>query len=187
MKKAKLLLLILSLFCTPILAANSTHSTPASSHAATEGTSDSAITSNIKNKIAMDPSVSNLNISINTNKGVVKLSGATDTDNQAATLVQIAQATDGVSDVDTSDLKATESAQPFTDTVITAKVKGLFVAKRLFGKSDVPVMSINVETKDGVVYLTGTANDKIQASNAAKIAQSVKGVKRVVSHITVAS
>jgi osmotically-inducible protein OsmY len=47
-------------------------------------------------------------------------------------------------------------------------------------------MSIHVETNNGIVYLSGTADSKKQADNAIAIAQSVEGVKKVESSIKIA-
>jgi hyperosmotically inducible protein len=44
---------------------------------------------------------------------------------------------------------------------------------------------VDVDTNDGVVYLTGTANSEAQKSRATEIARSVTGVKRVVNNIDV--
>jgi hyperosmotically inducible protein len=85
----------------------------------------------------------------------------------------------GVKDVDTSNLQVKKSSQPFTDLVITAKVKGAFIREKLFGVEDITPMSISVETNNGIVYLTGTAETKEQIDNAVKIARSISGVKNV--------
>ncbi len=146
---------------------------------------DTAITAQIKNKIASESSLSHSEITVMTNKGVVVLTGTVDTNEQANRVVEIAQATAGVHDVDTTHLAVKDSTQPMTDMFITAKVKGKFIQEKLFGDKDIAVMSISVETKDGVVFLTGTADTKEQADNAVKIAKSVSGVKKVESSVKV--
>lgn len=149
--------------------------------------SDTAITGVIKAKIAADQTLSNTTIDVSTNNRVVKLSGSVKTDSDASELIQISQSVRGVNDVDTANLKVEDSSQPFTDMVITSKVKGLFIRERLFGKTDVPVMSINVETNNGIVSLTGTAESQKQADAALKLAQSVSGVKTVQSRVKIVS
>lgn len=145
--------------------------------------SDKDIVANIQQKISADSEVSNTNVNISSNKGEVNLSGTVDTDQQASTLVEIAQSTPGVDDVDTPDLKVKDSSQPMTDAYITAKVKGLFLREKLFSEKDIAAMSVDVETKDGVVHLAGTADSKAEIQNAIHLAKSVKGVKKVESHI----
>jgi len=151
--------------------------------------SDADITSNVKNKISATSSLSSSNIQVSTKDGVVKLSGKVDSIDQLTTVTELAQATTGVTDVDTSDVKITNetatSNQPFTDTLITAKIKGMFVQKQLFSNTDISSMSISVETTNGVVSLSGTADNQTQIDNAIKIAKSIKGVTEVKSTVTV--
>lgn len=147
---------------------------------------DTALTAQIKNKMAADPSLKHAEITVTTNNGVVVLTGTVDTNAQANSAVEIAQATPGVHDVDTTHLAVKGSTQPMTDMFITAKVKGKFIQEKLFGDKDVAVMSISVETKDGIVFLTGTVDTQEQAENAVKIAKSVSDVKKVESSIKVA-
>jgi hyperosmotically inducible protein len=146
---------------------------------------DASIQQDIKSKMAADKTVSDLNVQVETRQGVVFLTGVTPTDTEASTVVEIASSTPGVTDVDTSNLKTTKSEHPLNDAFITAKVKGEFVKNKLFGDRPVPVMSVSVETKNGVVFLTGTAETKQQAENAVRLAKAVKGVKRVTSKVTV--
>lgn len=147
---------------------------------------DSVITAKIKSKIALDPTISVFKVAVSTNNGVVTLAGTVDSDTDASALVQIASATAGVSDVNTLGLKIKNSTQPFTDTMITAKIKGVYIREKLMGK-DVPATSVSVETNNGIVYLSGTVETKEQADNAIKLAKSVKGVKQVESRLKIAA
>lgn len=73
-----------------------------------------------------------------------------------------------------------------SDALIAAKIKGLFVREEIFGKKDTSSpMAISVETKDGVVTLTGTAKDPKQLAQAVTLAKSVDGVKDVKSMVTI--
>jgi osmotically-inducible protein OsmY len=63
---------------------------------------DAVIIAKIESKIALDPSLSIFKISISSDNGIVKLSGHVNSDSDAAAAVQIAQSTDGVTDVDGS-------------------------------------------------------------------------------------
>ncbi len=62
-----------------------------------------------------------------------------------------------------------------SDTAITAKVKTLLAVE-----SDIP-MDISVTTTDNIVYLSGTVDTTIQANRVIEIAQSVDGVRDVIS------
>jgi len=72
-----------------------------------------------------------------------------------------------------------------SDSSLTANVKSAFVKEKLFGDADVSAFTISVETNDGVVHLTGTADNQVQADNAVKLAKAVAGVKSVVSDVTI--
>ncbi|WP_024868754.1 BON domain-containing protein [Pseudoxanthomonas suwonensis] len=67
-----------------------------------------------------------------------------------------------------------DSSQPVNDTWITTKVKSSLLAD-----SDVSGTRIEVDTVDGVVYLTGTAETQAQADKAKQIAQGIDGVSKV--------
>jgi len=150
-----------------------------------DGADDAAIQQEIMSKISQDPIVSSLGAKVESREGVAFLKGATRTDKEASRLVEIAESAAGVKEVDTSNLRVEKSEHPLDDTFITAKVKGVFAKNKLFGDAPVPVVSVNVETKNGVVYLTGTAKNQEQANNAVKLAKTVKGVKAVKSKIVI--
>lgn len=146
--------------------------------------SDTVITGKVKAKIAADPNVSVFKVGVTTRNGVVMLDGMVNSDTDASALIEMAQSVDGVRDVDTSQFKVKNSSQPFTDTVITAKVKGIYIREKLLGK-DVPAVNVGVETNNGVVYLSGSVANQEQATNAINIAKSVDGVKQVESRIKI--
>lgn len=145
--------------------------------------SDTAITGKIKAKIAGDPNLSVFNVNVSTEKGTVTLAGTVNSDTDAGALVEIVQSTEGVTDIDTSKLNVKNSKQPFADTVITAKVKGIYIREKLLGKN-VPA-TISVETNNGVVYLSGQVDNEEQKTNAIKLAKGISGVKNVESRLTV--
>lgn len=155
----------------------------AQTYAANKAT-DIVITGKIKAKIALDPAVSVFKTDVSTTQGVVFLSGQVNSDTDAAALIEIAQATDGVQDVNATQLTVNYSKQPFADIAITAKVKGILIREKIFGK-DVPATKVNVETNNGVVYLSGRVDTQQQATNAIYLAKSIDGVKQVESRIKV--
>lgn len=148
---------------------------------------DKTLTKNVQAVIAADPTVSKLPITITTVNGVVTLTGNVNTDEEASSLIQDASSVVGIKDVDASKMVVKQSTQPYTDTVITAKVKGAFIREQLFGDKTVPMMSISVETTNGTVYLTGTADNQAQADEAVTIAKSVDGVNSVKTTVQVKS
>ena len=79
--------------------------------------------------------------------------------------------------------RATEkTGEVVTDAAITSAVKTKFLAE-----SGVPGTTINVDTNNHVVTLTGTVKSKAEAEKAMAIARDTKGVKRVVNHLKVAA
>lgn len=146
--------------------------------------SDSVITAKIKSKLLVDPSLSAFKVDVTTNSdGVVTLSGNVNSDTDAIALIQMAQSTDGVTDVDASGVTVKESKQPFADLVITAKVKGIFIRENVLKQ---PADNINVETNNGVVYLSGNVLTQKTADDAVNLAKTIKNVKSVESRIKVA-
>lgn len=145
---------------------------------------DAKVTSSVKELIKRSKNLSKYDIKVTTNKGVVSLEGVVDSDSQASTLVEFAQSIIGVSDVDTSKLTVKDGTQPLADTFITAKIKGLMIREDLLGEKDIASMGTSIETKDGVVYITGLVDNKNQIDNAIEIIKkNVPEVKKVEYHV----
>ena len=77
------------------------------------------------------------------------------------------------------DLKA---AAAVDDAAITAKVKTAVI-----GEPGLSALKIDVDTKDGVVTLTGTVDSAAMKDRAQQVAQSVSGVRSVVDNLVVKS
>jgi osmotically-inducible protein OsmY len=76
---------------------------------------------------------------------------------------------------------ATAKAGPvMADSAITASIQTDFLKD-----PDLSVLKIDVDTKDGVVTLNGTAGNSDARSRAAKLASAIKGVKEVKNNLTV--
>ncbi len=146
--------------------------------------SDSAITAQIKAAFLKSSILSPFDIKVVTKNEIVFLSGIVDTDTQYSEAVSSAESTPGVKDVNADQLTVKGSSAPLQDTYITAKIKGAYTKASLQG-TDVSVINTHVETKDGVVYLSGTLANPQQMTNAIEIAKSVAGVKSVKSALTV--
>jgi osmotically-inducible protein OsmY len=70
--------------------------------------------------------------------------------------------------------------QKVDDATITSKVNAALAADK-----DLSAVKIDVDTKDGVVTLTGPAPTAEAASKATKLAKDVKGVTSVKNQLTV--
>lgn len=92
-----------------------------------------------------------------------------------------AEGSSSLSDLPKNIGAATENAVDYADdAMLTAKLKGLFLAEKGLDSLD-----ISVTSKDGVVQLSGMVDHQAQASLAEKIALQEKGVKSVVNKLTV--
>ena len=73
-----------------------------------------------------------------------------------------------------------ELARTADDATITSAVKMKFARDET-----VKAFSINVDTKNGAVTLTGEVSSQAEANRAVSLARSVEGVKDVTSNLTV--
>lgn len=81
---------------------------------------------------------------------------------------------------DTMARVKSETTQYIDDATVTARIKGKFAEDKTVG-----AMKIGVETKDGVVQLSGFTSRPTEKARALEIAQTVQGVKRVENDIIV--
>ena len=144
---------------------------------------DTSLTTKIKSKMVMDRDLSAIKVDISTTDGIVSLIG-TLTEPQVRALIELVSETDGVKEIDTSKLTVSQNTHSLKDTVITAKVKGLYVRYKLFDQASSHA-SVDIATNNAVVYLTGTLDSQKQADKAIEIARSVNGVDKVNSQIQV--
>jgi hyperosmotically inducible protein len=81
---------------------------------------------------------------------------------------------------DASRKGADKTGEVVTDAAITTAVKTKFLAD-----TKVPGLKIDVDTKDGVVTLTGTVKSAAEKAEAIRLANTTKGVKSVVDKLTI--
>jgi hyperosmotically inducible protein len=75
-----------------------------------------------------------------------------------------------------------ETAVVVDDAAITTKVKSA-----VFAEPGLKTLQINVDTKDGVVTLSGTVDTPVMKDRAMQIAQQVNGVRSVVDNLAIKS
>ena len=80
----------------------------------------------------------------------------------------------------TTERAAARSGEALSDAAITSEVKTKFLAE-----PGVSGLSIDVDTHNGVVTLSGTVKSKAEATKAMAMARESKGVKRVVNKLKV--
>lgn len=166
--------------------------------------SDPGITTAVKSKMAADDTVKAYQIDVDTQEGVVTLTGTVASTAARDRAVQLATETDGVTRVEdrltvnaaatmderaeaeghdaaaTAGSAADRAGEAITDASITAAVK-----TRLLADTDVAGLKIDVDTENSVVTLTGTVNTAAQKTEAGNIARDTTGVNRVVNNLRV--
>ncbi len=139
---------------------------------------DSAITAKVKAALVDDENIKSTDISVETEKAVVTLSGFVESQAQAEQAVKVAKGVEGVSSV-SDKLHVRDghekSAKGYAgDTATTSEIKAKLLADDI-----VPSRKVKVETTDGVVQLSGTVDSQAQIDRAESIAKAVDGVKSV--------
>ena len=143
--------------------------------------SDAEITSKLKAKFASDPELHNVaSIDADTIEGRVRLSGGVDTQAQKAEAEKLARNTEGVRSVD-NDIEVGGGrtiGQTTDDAVITSKVK-----TKLTGNMN--PFNVDVDTRHGVVTLTGRVETSTDKSTAERLARETAGVTSVKNELKV--
>jgi hyperosmotically inducible protein len=154
----------------------------ASSRTAGEQIDDATISTEVKGKLAGDPDVKAFGIDVDTVDGIVSLRGNVDTGSQRAETERIARTVKGVRGVKNElSVKSPETIGTHIDDAgITAAVKTAFATD-----PDVRALSIDVDTRDGVVTLSGRVGSAAERARAEDIARRTDGVKAVHNELTV--
>lgn len=155
-----------------------------SANKASDYMSDSAVTAKVKSALLEDKSITSSDISVETSKGVVTLSGFVGSQALSTRAVEIATQVEGVQSVsDKLQVKDNQSQSVGAyadDAVVTSTIKAKLLADDI-----VPSRKVKIETQDGVVLLSGKVDNKAQSDRAESIAKAVDGVKSVKNDLTV--
>jgi osmotically-inducible protein OsmY len=166
--------------------------------------SDAGITTRVKAKLTADDTVKAYQIDVDTKDQVVTLAGRVDTPAAKEQAVNIARGTKGVVNVvdslivapgETAGAAAREAGdraaatvgraadqagQAISDAAVTTAVKS-----KLLADTTVAGLKIDVDTKDGVVTLTGTVRSAAERDQAVRLARATDGVKDVIDRLKV--
>lgn len=155
------------------------------------------LTAKVQSKYFLDDLVKLRNIDVETQNGVVTLSGAVASDAERRQAVALARTTEGVRNV-TDRLKVDASAVVSSDAPATAVPLApvpdlkrpdpwitMKVQAQFFLDPQVKGHEINVDTTRGVVLLKGSVATAEQKQQAEQIARDTEGVTRVVNQLTV--
>lgn len=151
------------------------------------GATDPGITTAVKTRLAADDTVKAYQIDVDTRDKVVTLSGSVNTVAEKTQAVVVARGTDGVVNVvDNITLKApAEMARP-ADTAVGDAALTAAVKTKLLADPKVSGLKIDVDTKNGMVTLTGTVRSQAEKDEALRLARETENVKNVTDQITVA-
>jgi hyperosmotically inducible protein len=158
--------------------------TPGQSTTRSVGTAidDSGITMRVRSALVADPDVKSLDVTVETRKGEVQLSGFVDSQAQIDRAVDIARRIQGVSAVQNKLALKTPGTvgSKVDDAVISAKVKAAFIRD-----DNIKALDIAVNTNNGEVQLSGYVANETQVSRATEVARAVEGVKSVDNKMSV--
>jgi osmotically-inducible protein OsmY len=149
-------------------------------------TTDAGITGLVKTKLAADGKVSAAELNVDTTDGVVTLTGNIDSQEAKDQALKLARETSGVREVRDmiavrTSSQSAEAPNPnltvgehIDDAGITMRVKS-----RLLDDPVVKGLKIDVDTRDGVVFLTGSVTSDAEKKQAIELARTTEGVKDV--------
>jgi hyperosmotically inducible protein len=148
-----------------------------------EYTDDKVLHTKVWAALTEDKTADASEINLEIYKGVVQLNGFVDTAKEKAQAESVAKAVSGVKGVENNLLikQAEQTAGGvIDDSTVTTKVK-----TALIDNADTKAYDIKVETRGGVVQLSGYVANEAQKTAATKVAQSVEGVKSVKNSISI--
>ncbi len=153
--------------------------------------SDMGVTAKVKAKFAADDVVKSSQIDVATKNGIVTLTGNVDSAGAKNRALELARGTSGATSVvdmisareasGNGDAPATDRTlgEAIDDAGITVDVKS-----RLLDDPQVKGLGIDVDTREGVVFLTGSVGSDAERQKAIQLARDAKGVRDVQANLT---
>lgn len=153
---------------------------------------DSGITTKVKAQFAMDDLVKASQIEVTTKNGQVTLTGNVDGEQAKDRALELARSASGVLDVvdRISARKASGSGDaPDTDRTVGQVIDDsgitLSVKQRLLDDPLVKGLQIDVDTREGIVFLTGSVRSDAERNQAIQLARGTSGVQDVKANLTI--
>jgi hyperosmotically inducible protein len=160
-----------------------------------DGVSDTWLTAKIKSKYYLDGDVRGRDIDVSASRGVVTLRGTVGSYSERVHAVALARSIDGVEEirdelqVESATARRSDSGpaagtigQKIDDAWITTKVQSKF-----FLHDDIKARDIDVETKNGVVTLSGSVASAAAKETAGYLVKETEGVRELVDNLRVAT
>ena len=154
--------------------------------------SDTWITLKVKSTLLFHRSVSAMT-EVSTKDGIVTLKGEADNQAQIDLTTEYAKDVEGVKKVKNEMTVAKAAKEPVekkaeektvSEKIDDASITALVKATLLYHRST-SGLNTKVETSDGMVTLSGEANNATEKELAERYAGNVKGVKKVVNNMTI--
>jgi hyperosmotically inducible protein len=148
-----------------------------------EYTDDKVLHTKVWAALTDDKTADASEINLEIYKGVVQLNGFVDNEKEKAQAEKVAKGVEGVKGVQNNlvikDAKHTTGAA-MDDSALTAKVKSALIDDPRTKAGD-----IKVETRNGVVQLSGFVSNDSQKAAAGSVAAAITGVKSVSNGLSV--
>jgi hyperosmotically inducible periplasmic protein len=156
--------------------------------------SDAWLIAKVKTTLWFHRNVSGIDTEVSAKDGTITLRGKADSKAQKDLTTEYAKDIEGVKDVNNemtvpasiqADKKTTgEKIDDLGEAIDDASTTALVKTTLLYHRST-SGLKTKVDTKDGVVTLSGKAKNGAEKDLAAKLASDVRGVKKVVNNMTV--
>ena len=153
---------------------------------------DATITARIETALLLDDNLNPLDINTTTKNGVVSLTGTVESDVERDTAISIAKSVDGVTNViDNLEIsrEAIEVDENDPDVQWQHKMENIgqtaAVRMRLVSHGEISGLDIDVDSRGGLVVLSGEAASERQKAKAERIARETRGVTEVENNIVV--
>ena len=145
---------------------------------------DTAITAKVKMALLLHRSTSAIRTEVTTTNGVVAISGRAQNSAEKDLVTKLVEDVQGVKSVH-NEMEIAKSDAPtvgeeLDDSAVTAKVKMALVLHRSTG-----ALRTSVTTNDGVVTVSGKAQNDAEKELVSKVVEDIDGVKRVVNKMTI--
>jgi len=162
------------------------------SFAITEGSgekkiSDAKIARQVRSKLQSDKILDAFTLQVKAKHGVIYLKGKVDTHVELERATRLTAGIKGVKKVDTSQLKLSNTEAANEDRLITAKLERFLKESEHFSSLPHPVAAIKIQTKKGIVYLSGAVSNQQQKNELQRQAESLPGVIRIENDLEIAA
>jgi hyperosmotically inducible protein len=150
---------------------------------------DAILTTKVKTAIALSKSASTFDIDVDSDEGVVTLTGALPESEDKEAVLQVARSTDGVLSVVDRIRIDRGAAKLFDDEEAAQRLADLqietAVYERLLASEGIDARRVRVKVEGGVVHLTGSVPDSSQKALVQQLVTSVTGVGSVRNELDV--